>query len=186
MISFVKGFTCKTLQTGVWLRGEGWGKFGRKMLEMANGRSWAWASHGCLTTGSKGVPCYLLLKNSHFVLFALEPRACKRRKTCSRLARCSSSFFPVMILSSRIQLVPDVPSHTWSMVRCQIAGAEVMPNTSQLYWNSPIWVDCEVKKIKISGNWLFYVTLSKVIKVSCTKNHLLNLLFTNLYAYTES
>ena len=59
------------------------------------------------------------LKNSHSVLFALNPWVCKRRKTSFRLARCSSSFSPVMIKTSRIQLVLDVPSNTWSMGRCQ-------------------------------------------------------------------
>ena len=77
------------------------------------------------------------LKNSHFALSARKPWTCKRRKT---LARCSSSFFPVTIMSLRIQFVADVPSKTWSMLRCQTAGAEVMPNTSRLYWNSSIWV----------------------------------------------
>ena len=84
--------------------------------------------HGCQYHVHRGyVPP---LKNLHFVLLALYPWACKWRETSSRSIRYSSSFFPVMIISSRIQLLPDVPSHTWSMVHLQIASAEVMPNTS--------------------------------------------------------
>ena len=65
------------------------------------------------------------LKNSHFVLFALNPWVCKLRKTSFGFARCSSSFFPVMIITSRIQLILDVPSNTWSMGRCQGVDNEV-------------------------------------------------------------
>ena len=53
------------------------------------------------------------LKYSHSTctLFALKPCCCCR--TSSKFARCYSSSVLVLIISSVMELVPDVPSSTW-------------------------------------------------------------------------
>ena len=85
-------------------------------------------------------PLIFVWTNWHFSWFALRPCSFNLFSTSSRWARCSSSSFPVIIMSSKMQLVPSIPSKIWSIDLCQMAGADVIPNTRRLYRYNPWWV----------------------------------------------
>ena len=123
-------FTWAGVHTDLWSRCSklfsGWTtveKFGRKFTCVTFCRRGAWITAWifscvlCKSFVSISWPQNLILswKKAHFFVWALNPYSCSLFNTICRFCRCSSSVFPVITMSSRIHLVPGMPSRTCSI-----------------------------------------------------------------------
>lgn len=103
--------------------------FGRNLARLRSSSPVTCVSHLCWShVHSMRFPPFLLVLSPY---------------SLCRLFSWSSSSVPVTVVLVRLYLVPGIPWSTCSFALCQMAGAEAIPKTKQVYWKKSVCVICQ-------------------------------------------